>query len=250
MSLRIRAVIFLIAAVALVLYYQRRPHTMPAVAEEPPPPQQAVADEEPTWTPDLRPAQPAEVLAAVERAFPGVFPAETQVAHRAVVGDFNGDRSPDLAVPVRALAEKVAEINGELVNWILQDPGAPLPGPGPGAPPRAAVDKGEMLLAVVHGIGGAGWRDPNARQAYLLKAAFEGQLDVQSRDTLFPKQAKEKKGTPQLRGDLIYKAGSGTFLFWTGGRYSWHKPKAPGAAVAAGQGQPGAQNLSGRASSK
>src|SRR5262245_54137711 len=130
MSLRVRAVIVFVAAVAAVIYYNRRPTPMATtVAEALPPAQQPELPEE-NWTPDLRPAQPAEVVATVERAFPGVFPGEAVVAHRAVVGDFNGDRSPDLAVPVRALAEKVAEINGELTNWILQDPAEPPPAPG------------------------------------------------------------------------------------------------------------------------
>src|SRR5262249_43962868 len=182
-------------------------------------------------------------LSAVEKAYPGVFPPEAQSAHRAVVGDFNGDRAPDLAVPVRALAEKVAVLNDELVNWILVDPAAPLP-TGRENPPRPTVQPGELLPAVIPGVGPAGWRNPDARQAYLLKAAFEGQLDVQPRATLYPKKDKEKAA--RLRGDLIYKAGSETFLFWTGARYSWHQKKNALAAVA-GDDKARAQNRSGRA---
>src|SRR5262249_11439463 len=106
-SLPARALILAAAAAAALAYHERRPEALPAIAEALPPPPEM--PEEPTWTPDLREPQPAEVIAAVERAFPRVLPPETLPVHRAVSGDFNGDRSPDLAVPARALAEMLPE---------------------------------------------------------------------------------------------------------------------------------------------
>lgn len=224
MSLRTRALILVAAAVAAIAYYQRRPPAVPAVAEAPPPPQEVPP--EPTWTPDLRAPQPAEVIAAMARAFPGVLPPEALQVHRAVTGDFNGDLSPDLAVPARALSEKLPQINADLANWILQDPGAPPPPPvlHPQVAP-VVVAKGDILLAVLHGAEGAGWRNPNARQGYLLKIPFDGQLDVQKREPLVGKAATAKPRLPRLRGDLIYQARSATFLYWDGARYAWHTPK-------------------------
>jgi len=39
-----------------------------------------------------------------------------------VVGDFNGDGSEDLAVVVKPNETKLAEVNSEMANWILEDP--------------------------------------------------------------------------------------------------------------------------------
>jgi hypothetical protein len=233
MSLRARFLILVAAAVAAIAYSQRRPAPVPAAAEAPSPPQET--PKEPTWTPDLRSPQPAEVIAAMERAFPGVLPPEALPVHRAVAGDFNGDRSPDLAVPARALAEKLPEINADLVNWILQDPSAPPPPPVPNPQVTpVVVAKGDMLLAVLHGVEGPGWRNPNARQCYLLKIAFEGQLEVQRREPLAAAAAKAKQRLPQLRGDLIHQASSRAFLYWDGAGYAWHTPKAAAPAMASG----------------
>jgi hypothetical protein len=200
---------------------ERRPAAVPAAAEAPPPPPEITAV--PTWTPDLRAPEPAEVIAAVARAFPGVLPPEALSVQRALAGDFNGDRSPDLAVPARALAEKLPEINADLANWILQDPGAPPPPPGPPSRiTRATVAGGDLLLAVLHGVEGAGWRNPKAGQGYLLKIGFDGPLRVQKRASLLAKAAQAKQRLPPLRGDLILEAGHATFLYWDGAGYAWH----------------------------
>jgi hypothetical protein len=226
MSLRARALMLAAAAVAAVAYHQRRPAAVPVAAEAPPPPQQM--PEAPTWTPDLRAPQPAEVVAAIDRAFRGALPPEALPVYRAVSGDFNGDRSPDLAVPARALAEKVPEINAELANWILEDPRVPLPPPVPDPPiTPVVVAKGEMLLAVLHGVEGAGWRNPQARQCYLVKIALDGPIDVRTRESLVAKAGKATERLPQLHGDLICQGGSPAFLYWDGARYAWHPAAGP-----------------------
>jgi hypothetical protein len=225
MSVRARALTLAVAAAAAVALHQRRP-AAPVGAEAPPPPPEV--PEAPTWTPDLRAPRPAEVIAAMDRAFHGALPPETLPVHRAVSGDFNGDRSPDLAVPARAIAEKIAEINAGLANWILQDPRAPLPPPiaHPLVTP-VVVGEGDMLLAVLHGVEGEGWRSPEARQCYLLRAAFDGPIDVENRESVLAKAARASAGLPQLHGDLIRQRGSPTFLYWDGARYVWHQGAAP-----------------------
>jgi hypothetical protein len=223
MSLRARSLILAAAAATAIAYSQRRPAAVPAATEAPPPPPET--PEEPTWTPDLRPPRPAEVIAAIERAFPGVLPPEALPVHRAVAGDFNGDRSPDLAVPARALTERLPAINADLVNWILQDPRTPLPPPVPDPQVTpVVVANGDMLLAVLHGLEGAGWRNPDARQCYLLKIAFDGPLEVQKRERLVAEAVMGKM--PWLRGELIHQAGSAAFLYWDGARYAWHTTTA------------------------
>jgi hypothetical protein len=225
MPLRVRALVLAVLAAAAIAYYERRPDALPAAAEALPPPPEVL--EEPTWTPDLRPPEPVEVITAIERAFGGALPPEALPVHRAIAGDFNGDRSPDLAVPARVLAEKLPEINADFANWILQDPDAPLPPPGPH--PRITpvhIEKGEILLAVVHGLEGAGWRNPRARQCYLLRLGEEGPLDVQKRERLLAKAARSKVALPQLTGDLIYEVETATYLYWDGARYARHASTA------------------------
>jgi hypothetical protein len=83
----------------------------------------------------------------------------------------------------------------------------------PPSPPR--VRSRELLLAVVHGYGRRGWRDPAAQQAYLLKGAREGPWARRSRDRYPGLDAPETQ-----TGDIL--AGSGTvdtIAYWTGARY-------------------------------
>jgi prepilin-type processing-associated H-X9-DG protein len=224
-SLRARALILAAVATAAVAAHQRRPGAAPVGAEAPPPPPEV--PEAPTWTPDLRAPQPAEVVAAIDRAFRGALPPEALAVHRTVSGDFNGDRSPDLAVPARALAEKVPEISSSLANWILQDPRSPLPPPVPDPPiAPVVVGKDDMLLAIVHGVDGEGWRSPEARQCYLLTIAFDGAIEIETRESVLARAAKGKARLPRLRGDLIRHGGRGAFLYWDGARYAWHAASA------------------------
>src|SRR5262249_12605947 len=185
-SLRVRAGILVVVAVAAIAYHERRPAAVPAVAEAPPPPEQT--PEEPTWTPELRPPQPAEVIAAVSRAFSGVLPPEALQTYRAVAGDFTGDRSPDRAVPARAPAEKLAEINADLASFVLQDPDAPASPVLQRRIARVIVARDDPLLAVLHGVAGAGWRHPDAGQGYLLKIGLEGPLEVRKWEPLLAKE--------------------------------------------------------------
>ncbi|HEX6738814.1 MAG TPA: hypothetical protein VF310_11095 [Vicinamibacteria bacterium] len=229
-------ILVLAATGAVAAVYLRRPPAQPNVETMPelPPP----ATEEPGPPPDYRPPQPAEVLEAVQRTLGEVVPPDAVRAHAAVVGDFNGDDSPDLVVPVRVLEEKLTAINDpDLANWLIQDPDIPPQKLETDRnPKRIVVEKGEAALAMIHGYRHQGWRSPDARQVILLKVD-PGliELAVRKRDDVKAKAVARKQPLPLLRGDLVTEAGRDRFLYWTGGRYIWHDPAAAKAAPAAAQ---------------
>ncbi|PYY17257.1 MAG: hypothetical protein DMG61_02895 [Acidobacteria bacterium] len=71
------------------------------------------------------------------------------------------------------------------------------------------------MLAVIHGYGPNGWRDPNAKQAYLVRHAGNG--PIQSRPA-----PDGMDGAPAsiTRSEIIFEPqGEPGFLFWTGWQY-------------------------------
>jgi hypothetical protein len=140
------------------------------------------------------------------------------------VGDFNGDNFEDLAVAVRVSDGYLGEINNELANWIIEDPrnvitnrtGSTTP-PPPGKPVHA--EKGDSLLAIIHGIGPQGWRSSEARQTFVLKNGAGSNMLALPADRLRSTAQK----LPPLKGDVINETlgGNSGFIFWTGARYSW-----------------------------
>jgi hypothetical protein len=203
-------------------------------------PDAAPAEKSPTL--DLTPPQPDEVRAAVARIYQKTVTVEAEDAGRAVVGDFNGDDSADLAVVVHPDAKAVAELNSELANWIVEDPhqvllpAAPLSGKHPGmskdtdtvivhrpnAEERARIESGDTLLVVIHGYHQQGWRNPDARQTYLLKNAVGTDLTPEPRAQI-RNELKTRHPRPDIRGDVIKQKldNASGFLYWTGAKYGW-----------------------------
>src|SRR5262249_30707272 len=139
---------------------------------------------------------------------------------------FNGDGSEDLAVIARPAAGKLTDVNSELSNWIIQDADEAFVAPPSKkevVPPHQEsprVGSGEEVLAIIHGYGPPGWRNPDARQAYLIKhaaATFEGVAPSLSEKAIrVMKLPVETEIIKEVRNS---KKG---FLFWTGGLYAWH----------------------------
>jgi hypothetical protein len=178
-----------------------------------------------TATAKLPPPTQAEVEAALHRIF-GDDLIATDNSQSFIAGDFNGDQSEDLAVIARPAATKLDDVNAELANWIIQDADkafiAP-PGKKVVVPPkqeRPRVESGEQVLAIIHGFGPQGWRNPEARQAYIVKHAaanFQGTAPSISQKALRAmKLPVETEIIKEIRNN---KKG---FLFWTGGAYAWH----------------------------
>ena len=96
-------------------------------------------------------------------------------------------------------------VNDALRNWSVQDV---MEHAGPARVRSVHIEEGERLLAIVHGHGPAGFRDPEARQAYLLKNAAGRKLSVAR--------------NPTLRGDLLSAEVDGIerVIYWTGARYA------------------------------
>ncbi|HMG76278.1 MAG TPA: hypothetical protein VK582_22585 [Pyrinomonadaceae bacterium] len=183
----------------------------------------------PTPTPSPAKKSPAppdltEIRAAVARVFEKVATPDASRNATFAVGDFNGDGSEDLAVAVRASEGALEDINSELANWILEDPRTiPIPKAGTSArvPPGKQVraERGDNLLAIIHGVGPQGWRAPEAKQTFVLKNGAGLKILSQSLDEL--RKATQK--LPPLKGDVLNETinGKSGFVFWTGAKYAW-----------------------------
>jgi hypothetical protein len=166
----------------------------------------------------------------VDAAFHRVFGDELTLskANRPffIQGDFNGDGSEDLALIACPAPGKLHDINSELANWIIQDADKALvPAPTKRAvvPPRAerpTIAAGEEVLAIIHGFGAMGWRNPDARQAYLVKHAAAPLLGTAPS---FSQKAIREMHLP-YETEIIRQVRNKRkgFLFWTGGVYAWH----------------------------
>ena len=184
--------------------------------------------------PDFSPPEPAEVREAVARVYQNVVTLEENRGTGFIAGDFNGDGSQDIAVVVKPAVGMLSKINSEFANWIIGNPRkVVLPDPKrrvqplPPEPEPVTIKQGDRLLAVIHGHGPSGWRNPKAKQTYLLTGA--GGTDLRSQPM------KEALGSPEriekLRwagSDVIRQrlAGEPGFLYWTGAKYAWyHSPR-------------------------
>jgi hypothetical protein len=180
-----------------------------------------------TPLPKLPPPARAEVEAAFHRVFGNDLAADFSNQHSFIVGDFNGDESEDIAIIARPARGKLGDINNELANWIIQDADkAFIPPPSatgkvtPPAQKRPQIQADEEVLAIIHGFGPTGWRNPDARQAYLVKhaaATFVGTAPSISQKAIRTMHLPvETEIIQEVRNN---KKG---FVFWTGGLYAWH----------------------------
>lgn len=168
-----------------------------------------------------------EVQEAVRRVFGDDLLVDAHPGPRFLAGDFNGDASPDILVAVKPVKEKLSEINSDVANWIIQDPQHAYLPPRhqrivvpPPVPKPEKVRAGETLLAVIHGYGSEGWRDPMARQTYLLREAAGTALRISQPSK---KLIRDFGMFPSSR-DVVSEnlRGSTGVLYWTGSAYAWH----------------------------
>jgi hypothetical protein len=95
--------------------------------------------------------------------------------------------------------------------------------------PAVIIEERDLLLAVVHGYGPQGWRNPLARQSYLLKNAVGAGIKL----TPFKEAIKivgKYKDPLQLRGDVVSEAldNKQGLLYYTGAKYAWRRLGTPG----------------------
>jgi len=162
----------------------------------------------------------SEVEEAVRRVFKDNALIAQDYKPSFVVGDFNGDRSPDVAVVLKVAQGKTSQMNQQFPPWILKDPFVTA---APGMAPLRVLDD-ETLLAVIHGYGSEGWRDPQATQTYLLKNSTGAKIEARSKAEVIA--ANQGKKLPQLRGDLISEVlkGKTGYLYYAVSTYSWYDP--------------------------
>jgi hypothetical protein len=192
----------------------------------------AIAKASPSPDLKLSTTQPtlAEAQGAVTRIYQRAVSVDGSNPNPFVVGDFNGDSSEDLAIAVKPNAEMLVEINSEFANWITEDPKTvvlfdsnksvqPLP-----SSERAKIGRSDTLLAIIHGYQQTGWRNPEAKQTYLLKNG-----DGESMQALplksFPPALRVMRQGFKSRADIITinNKGVSAFIYWTNGKYAWHQ---------------------------
>jgi hypothetical protein len=226
--------LFLIVSVAALCACARpeqpKVEEPPPARIEPPGPQPAPPA---TKARAVRPPDPVEVRSKTKTILKDAVVPDSSRGQGFTAGDFNGDGSEDLAVIVKPVEAMLEEINGEFAGWILGDPlTVALPAPvmmvqsPPARPQPVRVEKGDVLLAVIHGHGANGWRDPEATQTYLLKNVAGNNIRPQSASEVL-KEYANNKGLPALHGDVIAQTiGSGSgFLYYTGAKYAWYDPE-------------------------
>ena len=198
----------------------------PITSSSPVPSFPALAQVTPAAQKENGPPKTDEVADAVARVFANSVKLDQNHPSPYLVGDFNGDGSEDIAVITRANADALGDINNELANWTLEDP-TEIPIPETPAASQVArskavkVDKSDVLLAIIHGVGPQGWRNREARQTYLLKNAVGTGAEAQSAAAL--RRWSAKQNLPSLRGDAIAESINGRrgLIFWTGASYAW-----------------------------
>lgn len=221
-----------VAALATLVLYKGASSTKPG-SETATAPKEQIS--QPTANPvkaqPASPATPAEIRAVVERIYQDAAIVDESHENPFTVGDFNGDRSPDIAIVIKPVKGKLPQINDEYANWIIVDPRSATQldtdkevQKAPKKPAPVKIQQNDSLLTIVHGYEQAGWRNAAARQAYLLKnAAGTGIKTEPVMETIH--QARKEGKLPDLRGDVIREtlAGESGFLYWTGAKYVWHK---------------------------
>jgi hypothetical protein len=214
--------IFVIAALPGCKSSQSPPAVEKAIAAAPPQPSPDVPA---TPTEKLPPPTPDEVKAAFTRVFGDDLVARFG-PDNFIVGDFNGDQSEDIAIIARPAPGKIAQVNDELSDWIIQDAEKAFIPPAdkrvvlPPAQQRPQIRRDEEVLAIIHGFGPRGWRNPDARQAYLVKnaaATFAGTARSISQKAI--RAMRLPVETDIIREVRNNRKG---FVFWTGGNYAWH----------------------------
>lgn len=206
----------------------------PALVKEQPVQALPAPPTQPTERAKLPPPKPAEIQDVIKRVYKDAVTVDGNHNTYFTVGDYNGDFSEDIAIIVRPVEASLSDINHELANWMLGDPTKIKP-PDPKIivqreMPKlepVIIEKGDLLLAIIHGHGETGWRNTEATQTYLLKNAVHGDMKTLPPDG-YRKANKDNKNRLQLLGDLIGQIfeGNAGFLYYTGAKYAWHGPQS------------------------
>ena len=181
--------------------------SLPAVAQSTP---------APAATKELAPPKPEEVNDAIVRVFHKAATVDSNYTPLALVGDFNGDGSEDIAIALKPNSDGLAEINNELANWTLEDVKQ---AEQAGKPTPVKAERADTLIAIIHGVGAKGWCNAEARQTFLLRNAAGTKSAVESATKT---SASTTSRTPTPKGDVITATINGRrgVIYWNGARYA------------------------------
>jgi len=90
--------------------------------------------------------------------------------------------------------------------------------------PPVVIEGRDLLLAVIHGYGPQGWRNPLALQSYLLKGVVgDGFKLTPFKEAI--KMVEKYQDPPQLRGDVVSENldNKPGLLYYTGAKYAWRR---------------------------
>ncbi len=227
---------FIVAAGVALLSCARR-NEAAVKSSEPRIPEKRVPMATPSATPEptkaevvLVPPQPGEVQQAIARVYKQAVVFDPKLPRSFLQGDFNGDGWPDIAAVVKPADGMLPELNHELAPWLRGEPQRvqatnlvhgvvrSLPKPEP-----VVIQERDTLLVIIHGHGSNGWRNPEARQSYLLRQVAGRQMTVQDGQPLFA--ALKRKGKfLRIQGDVIRQTLNDQpgFLYYDGAKYVWH----------------------------
>jgi hypothetical protein len=221
---RQRALILFFAPLAAVLLIgcskssdtAKTPEVQPQPISTPSLPVVAQSTPTPASAKEFAPPKTEEVNEAVMRVFKRAATINSNYTPSVLVGDFNGDGSEDIAIAVKPNPEALAEINSEFANWALEDVKQAEQAAKP-APVKA--ERTDTLIAIIHGVGAKGWRNPEARQTFLLRNAAGTKPAVESPDKT---SASRTSPNPTPRGDVIKETINGQHgtIYWNGARYA------------------------------
>lgn len=166
---------------------------------------------EPARFPPVPAPRPGDARACLTRIFAGAVVADPSHERWYLDGDFNGDGSVDLAVAVRPIDARLGDLNEPLASWIVEDPRQPRSA-------TTALAASDTLLAIVHGYGPDGWRNPDARQTYVLKNTGGSRLRVVPTSEAVAPVARLERVGHVIRETLDRSSG---MLYWNGARYAW-----------------------------
>jgi len=239
---RIRNLIALLGLLAL--FGCGKTQAPPRVAETQPSlpsPTSTPESVKPAQTSDISQPKPQEVQAAVKRVFKNAVTIDASHNPSFMIGDFNGDLSQDLAVILKPADAQLSELNSEFPSWIAREPlkdvllpkSKALARPVSTRATNAAAgqtirfEQNDVLLAIVHGVGQNGWKDPEATQTHLLRGVVGADMHTMALSSV-AMAYKGVKPFPTIYGDLIQQSliGHAGFLYFKGGVYGWYDPKS------------------------
>jgi hypothetical protein len=159
-----------------------------------------------------------EITSVIRSAFGQSMEVVTDTQPVYLLGDFNGDSHPDIAVLVNPGKSK-AELKQHHVKYIDVDPSSPTNGRE--QDPESARFHYCLGVAVIHGTA-KGWRAAHPTGKYLFYECFIP-------FSLVPKATKirryykgYKEAPPRLSGDAIYldlEREGKAIVYWTGKTY-------------------------------